>query len=187
MNLKTSAKRRGLFVASVLCAVALAFAQGTASAATGDGRHQSIGKAGAHGLAQAPASFPLKNVGAAGYCLDDPNFNTANGTQLDLWTCNGGANQQWSANGTTSGVTLQVGGKCMDTKEGSTARLTPVVLFGCNGSGSQQWTIEPNGNIYKNGSANQCLFPNEQGSSYQGAPIVLSDCTDSAIDKWQMS
>jgi hypothetical protein len=23
-------------------------------------------------------------------------FNTAQGTQLDLWTCNGGANQQWS-------------------------------------------------------------------------------------------
>jgi hypothetical protein len=30
-----------------------------------------------------------------GKCLDDPNFNTANGTQLDLWACNGGANQQW--------------------------------------------------------------------------------------------
>ena len=29
-------------------------------------------------------------------CLDDPGFNTAEGTQLDLWTCNGGSNQQWS-------------------------------------------------------------------------------------------
>ena len=33
---------------------------------------------------------------ASGKCLDDPNFNTANGTQLDLWTCNGGANQHWT-------------------------------------------------------------------------------------------
>ncbi|MGD0069856.1 MAG: RICIN domain-containing protein, partial [Streptosporangiaceae bacterium] len=32
-----------------------------------------------------------------GKCLDDPGFNTANGTQLDLWTCNGGSNQQWTA------------------------------------------------------------------------------------------
>ena len=32
---------------------------------------------------------------ASGKCLDDPNFNTANGTQLELWTCNGGTNQQW--------------------------------------------------------------------------------------------
>jgi hypothetical protein len=29
---------------------------------------------------------------ASGSCLDDPAFNTAEGTQLDLWTCNGGAN-----------------------------------------------------------------------------------------------
>jgi hypothetical protein len=28
--------------------------------------------------------------------IDDPAFNTAEGTQLDLWTCNGGSNQQWS-------------------------------------------------------------------------------------------
>ena len=33
---------------------------------------------------------------ASGKCLDDPGFNTANGTQLDLWTCNGGTNQQWT-------------------------------------------------------------------------------------------
>jgi hypothetical protein len=33
---------------------------------------------------------------ASGKCLDDPAFNTTEGTQLDLWTCNGGSNQQWS-------------------------------------------------------------------------------------------
>src|SRR2546430_11602097 len=32
---------------------------------------------------------------SSGKCLDDPNSNTANGTQLILWTCNGGANKQW--------------------------------------------------------------------------------------------
>jgi len=32
---------------------------------------------------------------ASGKCLDDPGFNTTNGTQLVLWTCNGGTNQQW--------------------------------------------------------------------------------------------
>jgi hypothetical protein len=29
-------------------------------------------------------------------CLDDPAFNTTEDTRLDLWTCNGGSNQQWS-------------------------------------------------------------------------------------------
>jgi hypothetical protein len=30
-----------------------------------------------------------------GQCLDDPRFNTADGTQLEIYTCNGVANQQW--------------------------------------------------------------------------------------------
>ncbi|HUD36261.1 MAG TPA: RICIN domain-containing protein [Streptosporangiaceae bacterium] len=32
----------------------------------------------------------------SGRCLDDPAFNTASSTQLDIWDCNGGSNQQWA-------------------------------------------------------------------------------------------
>ena len=32
----------------------------------------------------------------SGRCLDDPGFNTTNGTQLEIWDCNGGSNQQWA-------------------------------------------------------------------------------------------
>jgi hypothetical protein len=31
-----------------------------------------------------------------GLCLDDTGFSTTNGTQLEIWTCNDGANQRWS-------------------------------------------------------------------------------------------
>jgi hypothetical protein len=30
-----------------------------------------------------------------GGCMDVTGAKTANGTQLVLWTCNGGSNQQW--------------------------------------------------------------------------------------------
>ncbi len=30
----------------------------------------------------------------SGRCLDDPGFNTTSGTQLEIWDCNGGSNQQ---------------------------------------------------------------------------------------------
>ena len=33
---------------------------------------------------------------ASGKCLDDPAFNTADGTQLILYACNGGTNQMWN-------------------------------------------------------------------------------------------
>jgi hypothetical protein len=32
----------------------------------------------------------------SGKCLDDPRFNTADGTQLIIYTCNGGPNQDWT-------------------------------------------------------------------------------------------
>jgi hypothetical protein len=34
--------------------------------------------------------------GIAGKCLDDPGLSTTDGTQLDIWDCNGGANQVWT-------------------------------------------------------------------------------------------
>lgn len=32
----------------------------------------------------------------SGKCLDDPGSSTVDGTRLELWDCNGGANQQWT-------------------------------------------------------------------------------------------
>jgi hypothetical protein len=35
----------------------------------------------------------------SGKCLDDPGFSTTDGTQQEIWTCNGGANQRWTLPG----------------------------------------------------------------------------------------
>jgi hypothetical protein len=32
----------------------------------------------------------------SGLCLDVTGAGTADGTPIELWTCNGGSNQQWS-------------------------------------------------------------------------------------------
>ncbi|MGW7259165.1 RICIN domain-containing protein [Streptomyces sp. NPDC054834] len=34
---------------------------------------------------------------ALGKCLDATGRGTANGTRTEIWDCNGGANQQWTA------------------------------------------------------------------------------------------
>jgi hypothetical protein len=33
---------------------------------------------------------------ASGECLSDPNWSTTIGTQLHIWTCDGGGEQEWS-------------------------------------------------------------------------------------------
>ena len=56
-----------------------------------------------------------------------------------LWTCNGGANQQWTvnANGTIVGVQS---GLCLDVVGNRTANGTLVDIYTCNGGRNQQWT-----------------------------------------------
>src|SRR4051794_15480165 len=50
--------------------------------------------------------------GQSGRCIDDPNSTTTNGTQMQLFDCNGIANQRWTA--TASRQLTLFGNKCLD-------------------------------------------------------------------------
>ena len=63
--------------------------------------------------------------------------NTADGTHIQLWTCNGTNAQQWTWN--TGDSTIRALGKCMDVAGGGTANGTKVQLWTCNGTGAQVW------------------------------------------------
>ncbi|MEV4136626.1 family 16 glycoside hydrolase [Dactylosporangium sp. NPDC049742] len=80
-------------------------------------------------------------TGADGRCVDVSNADTANGTKVQLWNCNGTTAQSW----TRTGDTLRALGKCLDVSGGNTAAGTPVQLWNCNGSGAQVWQAQPDG------------------------------------------
>ncbi|MFC6085896.1 ricin-type beta-trefoil lectin domain protein, partial [Sphaerisporangium aureirubrum] len=65
---------------------------------------------------------------------------TANGTQVIIWDCNGGTNQQWNvnSNGTITGVQS---GRCLDANAAGTANGTKLILWSCNGQANQQWSL----------------------------------------------
>jgi hypothetical protein len=84
-----------------------------------------------------PVSSRLVGVGS-GRCLDVPGQVQANGTQVEIWDCNGGANQQWAQ---PSNSALQVyGTKCLDVLNNATAPGSPVAIWDCNGGANQKWT-----------------------------------------------
>ena len=62
---------------------------------------------------------------------------TADGTQIQIYTCNGTAAQTWTV---TPDSTLKALGKCLDVSGGGTADGTKIQLWTCNGSGAQNWT-----------------------------------------------
>ncbi|MEH0824354.1 MULTISPECIES: family 16 glycoside hydrolase [unclassified Micromonospora] len=82
-------------------------------------------------------------TGVGGKCLDVSNAATADGTKIQLWTCNGTNAQKWSR----VGDTLRALDKCLDVSNGGTANGTKVQLWTCNGSGAQVWQPQTNGSI----------------------------------------
>ncbi|MFI0776389.1 ricin-type beta-trefoil lectin domain protein [Streptomyces sp. NPDC021212] len=117
----------------------------------------------------------------SGRCLDINNSTTANGTQAQLWDCNGGSNQRWTH---TAGKQLVVyGNKCLGSS-GQTGNGTPATIWDCSGQADQQWNINPDGTITAVQSG-LCLDANGQGTA-NGTKVQLWSCTGGTNQLWHL-
>ena len=117
----------------------------------------------------------------SGRCVDVPNAATTNGTQVQLWDCNGQANQRWTY---TSGKQLQVyGNKCLDASGQGTTNGTPVIIWDCNGQTNQQWNVNSDGTITSVQSG-LCLDASGVGTA-NGTKVNLWAST-AANQKWSL-
>jgi beta-glucanase (GH16 family) len=117
-------------------------------------------------------------TGLAGKCVDVAGANSANGTPVQIYDCNGTGAQQWSR----SGNTLRALGKCLDAAGGGTANGTVVQLWDCNGSGAQNWAISGANDIV-NIQANKCLDVSGNNPA-NGTRLQIWECTGAANQKW---
>jgi hypothetical protein len=67
-----------------------------------------------------------------------PGHATASGTRVEIWTCNGGTNQQWRLNSDGSVVGVE-SGLCLDVNAYGTANGSIVQLWTCTGATNQKW------------------------------------------------
>jgi glucosylceramidase len=118
-------------------------------------------------------------TGLAGKCVDVAGANSANGTAVQLYGCNGTGAQQWTVG--TDG-TVRALGKCLDVSGGSTADGAPVQLWDCNGTGAQRWQATA-GRDLVNPQANKCLDVTGHNSA-DGTRLQIWSCTGAANQKW---
>jgi glucosylceramidase len=116
-------------------------------------------------------------TGLAGKCADVAGANSADGTAVQLYTCNGSAAQQWTVG---TDATIRALGKCLDVTSGSTADGARVQLYTCNGSAAQQWTVGTDATIRALG---KCLDVTS-GSTADGARVQLYTCNGSGAQQW---
>lgn len=86
----------------------------------------------------------LMRVSHSNLCLDVPNSSTANGTNLQQYSCNGTAAQQFDVTyigGSRYEVRNVNSGRCVDLYSAWTVNGTAVQQYDCNQTDAQRWTI----------------------------------------------
>ncbi|SCF00226.1 ThuA domain-containing protein [Micromonospora carbonacea] len=126
-----------------------------------------------------PGTGPI--VGLGGKCLDVRNAATADGTQIQIYTCNGTAAQNWTV---TPNSTVKALGKCLDVSGGGSADGTKIQLWTCNGSAAQNWSAQADGTL-RNPQSGKCLDVSDN-STTDGQAVHLWTCLAATNQKWTL-
>jgi hypothetical protein len=120
------------------------------------------------------------SLSTIGRCLDINGNGTANGTQVELWDCNGVGGQKWVQRSDGSLFNPQ-SGRCLDAPSGATANGTRLQIWDCNGSAAQKFAV--NGGAPVAGPGGQCLDVAADDTGGNGAAVQLWNCQSWAVDQ----
>ncbi|WP_328626129.1 lectin [Streptomyces sp. NBC_00353] len=134
------------------------------------------------GSPSAPTGTSGVFSGPAGKCLDVAGGSSADGTDVQLYDCNGSAAQRWTV---AADGSIQALGSCLDVTSASTANGAKVQLYTCNGSSAQRWTYNSSTGDVVNTAADKCLDITDQ-STANGARAQIWTCTGAANQKWHL-
>ncbi|WP_328721872.1 RICIN domain-containing protein [Streptomyces sp. NBC_00247] len=119
--------------------------------------------------------------GSSSRCLEVGGNSTADAAVVQIYTCNGGANQQWRISGDT--LVNVNSGKCLVPKASGSANGTAMVQGSCavSGTSANRWKYNPHATTPLTNIANgKCLnlpsFTNSQDAT-------LSACTGGSPQK----
>ncbi|MBC9718940.1 ThuA domain-containing protein [Streptomyces sp. TRM66268-LWL] len=137
-------------------------------------------------IKQTGAPDPTPRTGAVkgvnGKCLDVRSGASADGTQIQIYTCNSSAAQQWTVG--AADQTFRALGKCLDVSGGGSADGTKIQLYTCNGSGAQKWAPQSDGTV-RNPQSGKCLDASG-GTWNDSTPVHLWTCHTGPNQKWTL-
>jgi hypothetical protein len=146
---------------------------------------------GAIGIHTANAQTPLEITSGlsepdhSGYCIDVPSSRTSPKTNIQIYRCHGGHNQQFSV--TWSGeIQTHLGPNlCLDVEGGNAYNGANVQLFPCHGGPNQRWTQTHAGELQSAMSHNYCLDV-QGGQAFDGANVILYTCHGGWNQRWHL-
>ncbi len=127
---------------------------------------------------------------ASGKCLDVNGARTADGTNIQEWTCNGTGAQSFQIQDLGGGLVRLVNvnsGKCVDVAGAGTADGTNIQLFTCNGGANQTFRLQDAGGgtfAVVNPSSAKCVDVAQSGTA-DGTNVQLWTCNGTNAQRWQ--
>ncbi|MEV5957745.1 arabinofuranosidase catalytic domain-containing protein [Streptomyces sp. NPDC051987] len=136
----------------------------------------------ANGPTWSASTSPAPLVGSAsGRCLDVKGDVDTPGTTLDLWDCNGQANQAFQP--TSAGELRTMNGtRCVDALDGRTTPGAAAVIRSCDGRSTQVWRQNADGSI-TGAASGFCLDASGAGTA-NGTAVILWTCNGQGNQKW---
>ncbi|WP_250008411.1 glycosyl hydrolase [Actinoplanes sp. M2I2] len=117
-------------------------------------------------------------------CVDVAAAGTANGTAVQLWTCDaGGSAQSWTraADGTVSAL-----GKCLDVIGGATADGTRLQIWDCTaGNPNQQWRYNATARTLTNPATGKCADAVAEATA-DGTRLQIWTCNGKPNQQWAL-
>ena len=136
-------------------------------------------------------SAPLTFQAQSGGCVDVTGGQDANGTNVELWECNGTSAQSFFYNATNGTIHFAKNiNKCIDvdwTTWGNTANGTNVDLWDCNGGANQSFLYSAaDKRIRLASSPNKCLDIYNRGTA-NGTNVELWDCNGGSNQTFEVA
>jgi hypothetical protein len=135
------------------------------------------------------AAFGPVKLALGGKCLNDTGNSAANGNPIQIFTCNGGAAQNWEfkPDGNPGGAgVISINGKCLDIVHAGIANGSKIDLWPCNsGAKNQQWGLAGFG-LVVNPASGKCLDDTGQ-STTNGTQVQIFTCTGGPNQTWTLT
>ncbi|MFJ9809407.1 ricin-type beta-trefoil lectin domain protein [Streptomyces sp. NPDC101158] len=117
--------------------------------------------------------------GGGKICMDVAGAQTVNGTNVQVYACNGTRAQSWTL---MADKTIRALGGCLDVNGNGSANGTQVQLWTCNGSSAQKWELGTSGSLVHTGSGKCLDDPN--ASTTNSTQLQLYTCNGTAAQNW---
>ncbi|MFJ3201537.1 ricin-type beta-trefoil lectin domain protein [Streptomyces sp. NPDC086989] len=120
-----------------------------------------------------------KVTGLGGKCLDVKGGKAVNGTQIQLYTCNGSVAQSWILG---KDGTFRALGKCLDNSRNLNANGNKIELWDCNGTAAQKWSVNAKGQIVHTASGK--VLDVTGGATANGTTVQLYAANTNKRQVW---